>query len=189
MFCKNIAQWDGTNWSQVGTGQSGTVYALGSFNGSLVAGGYYDSINSWNGSAWSCLGSVGAFNEIETFCVYNTNLYAGGQQVNQIGGVTVTGIGEYTIPTGINQLSSSNGVMVYPNPNNGEFTIQLANSKQLMANSQLEVYNVLGEEVFTSSLNAGLNNVNLGDNAPGIYLYRILSTDGNLVTTGRVIVK
>src|SRR6185312_2254704 len=61
---KNIAVWTGTTWDSVGKGNSGTVYALASFNGGLVSGGYFDSVMYWSGSAWSSLGALSSAAEI-----------------------------------------------------------------------------------------------------------------------------
>ncbi|MGA2508123.1 MAG: T9SS type A sorting domain-containing protein [Chitinispirillaceae bacterium] len=62
----NIAKWNGSSWSALGSGISGTVSALAfDSSGNLYAGGIFDteggvatnSIARWNGSAWSALGS------------------------------------------------------------------------------------------------------------------------------------
>ncbi|HEU4419518.1 MAG TPA: hypothetical protein VFT55_11310, partial [Planctomycetota bacterium] len=68
----NIAHWNGTSWSALGSGISGTappspsVIALTALpNGDLVAGGRFttaggvsaNNIARWNGTSWSALGS------------------------------------------------------------------------------------------------------------------------------------
>ncbi|MFK7742916.1 MAG: hypothetical protein AB8H80_21570 [Planctomycetota bacterium] len=61
----NIARWDGTAWSPLGTGVSGRVFALLVLpSGDLVAAGQFqtaggtsvDSIARWNGTNWSSIG-------------------------------------------------------------------------------------------------------------------------------------
>jgi hypothetical protein len=58
----NIALWNGTSWSAMGSGMDGRVYALTLLpNGDLVAGGVFstaggvavDRIARWNGASWS----------------------------------------------------------------------------------------------------------------------------------------
>jgi hypothetical protein len=62
----NIARWNGSTWSAVGSGMDNTVSALTVLpNGDLVAGGFFTTagavaasrIARWDGSAWSSFGS------------------------------------------------------------------------------------------------------------------------------------
>src|SRR5688572_27565773 len=41
VLAARIATWDGTSWSALGTGMSGTVSALTVYNGNLIAGGAF----------------------------------------------------------------------------------------------------------------------------------------------------
>ena len=51
----HVARWDGTAWSQVGTGLQGNVQALVQLpGGDVIAGGL--QVSRWNGSAWQLLG-------------------------------------------------------------------------------------------------------------------------------------
>ena len=61
-----LAQWNGTNWANVGTGPTDLVTALATAtNGDLYASGWFSSIGGvsanyiakWNGSSWSAMGS------------------------------------------------------------------------------------------------------------------------------------
>lgn len=79
-------------------------------------------------------------------------------------------------PTSVKSLTSTS-VKVYPNPNNGVFTVTTPVA------SNMEVINVLGSVVYTSKVNAGNNNVNLNGLTAGTYFVKV----NNQVT--RVIVK
>jgi hypothetical protein len=68
VLANNIAEWNGTNWSALGSGMGGDspfVYALAVSGSTLYAGGSFTNaggsaasgIAQWNGSAWSALGS------------------------------------------------------------------------------------------------------------------------------------
>lgn len=62
----NIARWDGTSWSALGSGVDGSVSTLLALpNGDLIAGGGFttaggvvvNKVARWNGTAWSSLGT------------------------------------------------------------------------------------------------------------------------------------
>jgi hypothetical protein len=61
----NVAKWNGSAWSALGSGVNATVYALAVSGTDLYAGGAFttagglpvNSIAKWDGSAWSALGS------------------------------------------------------------------------------------------------------------------------------------
>lgn len=88
------------------------------------------------------------------------------------------------ICTGINNIQNANLFQVYPNPSNGMFTIQSS-----VAGGQwlVEVYNVLGEQVYNATLKQvqGDNSINLNGQPNGIYLYRVISETG--LASGEVI--
>jgi len=95
----------------------------------------------------------------------------------------------YINPTGINSTTATDeDVKVFPNPSTGVFQIQ-ANSYQLMANSQLEIYNVLGEKVYSSQINSTHTQIDLSDRAHGVYLYRVLTESGSLVSSGKLVIE
>ncbi len=91
--------------------------------------------------------------------------------------------------TAIPLTGAQNGnVILYPNPNNGIFTIQ-ANSQQLMANGQVEIYNILGEKVYSeSNIQNPTFNIDLSSQPNGIYLYRVLNENGSLIGEGKVVI-
>ncbi|MEO6818706.1 MAG: T9SS type A sorting domain-containing protein, partial [Ginsengibacter sp.] len=90
----NIASWNGTSWSALGAGMSGTfyqyVFALKTYNGDLIAGGYFthsdgiltNGIAKWNGTAWSDMGGglfePGNVYGTHTLCLYGQDLVDGG---------------------------------------------------------------------------------------------------------------
>ncbi len=100
LTAKNIAAWDGSSWSALGTGaeNGGVVYALAAKDGLLYAGGAFGNmgglantkrIAKWNGTAWSDVGGGMSDNNagIRALVFLGDDLYAGGY-LNEIGGIT-----------------------------------------------------------------------------------------------------
>jgi len=102
-----IAQWNGSNWSALGSGIDGNtaygpviVYALAVSGTNLYAGGNFttagglpaNGIAQWNGSRWSALGpGMGTnFPWVQALAVSGTNLYAGGTFTAAGGGAADT---------------------------------------------------------------------------------------------------
>lgn len=85
VLANGIARWDGTAWSALGSGMSGTVSALAVSGDDLYAGGEFttadgvrvNNIARWDGSAWSTLGS-GMGGSVSALAVSGDGLYAGG---------------------------------------------------------------------------------------------------------------
>jgi hypothetical protein len=91
----SIAQWNGSNWSALGSGISGggeagnfEVNTLAASGGTLYAGGAFtfagvsaaSCIAQWNDSSWSALasGKVGFYSYVDALAVSGSTLYAGG---------------------------------------------------------------------------------------------------------------
>jgi hypothetical protein len=86
----NIAQWNGSRWSPLGSGMNSFVSALAVSEGTLYAGGEFTTaggvsanyIAQWNGSSWSALGSgvndSGQNWYVSALAVSGGILYAGG---------------------------------------------------------------------------------------------------------------
>ncbi len=88
----------------------------------------------------------------------------------------------------VRELSSSNPLNLYPNPNNGDFTAQF---NQLGQSAELEIYNVTAEKVFAKHLST--NGISANDFSlnvdSGIYFLRVTLEDGSVLTQRFVIEK
>ncbi|MBO2009355.1 hypothetical protein [Hymenobacter negativus] len=121
----NVAKWDGTAWSNLGTGlvtgvSNGAVYALAiAGNGDVYAGGNFsqagsvmaNSIAKWNGTAWSNLGpnTAGLGDNVLALAVAsNGDVYAGGQ-FTQAGGAAVNYVGKWNGTAWSSLGTSTNG--------------------------------------------------------------------------------
>src|SRR5262249_9547897 len=76
----NIARWDGTNWSALGSGVSTYALALGVHHTHLYASGSFvagRNLLMFNGTAWTIV--PGGFSDYPyAIASYNGKLYAGG---------------------------------------------------------------------------------------------------------------
>jgi len=87
----------------------------------------------------------------------------------------------------VNELAVKDGsIDLYPNPNDGLFTIK---SLILSNNSSIEIYNMLGEIVYKSILTGNETQINLVNQAVGLYLYRIITNEGTLQGSGKLIIQ
>ncbi len=106
VVANNIAKWNGSAWSALGSGMNGYVDALLVSGTTLYAGGEFttaggvtaNGIAAWNGSAWSALGPGFGGSPSPLFvyalAVSGTDLYAWGN-FTAAGGVTVNYIAKW----------------------------------------------------------------------------------------------
>jgi len=88
------------------------------------------------------------------------------------------------VPLGINSSAFSQ-IDVYPNPGNGEFTFEMQNGK---LGTELKIYNVLGELIYSSTITQGTNAIDISKHAAGMYFYKVVS-QGRDVANGKLMVK
>ncbi len=79
-------------------------------------------------------------------------------------------------------------LVVYPNPSSGIFTFQWS---VVSCKWSVEVYNVIGQRVFSSNYSLSTNHysLNLSDKPSGIYLYRVTKDDSSLIGEGKLIIE
>jgi hypothetical protein len=134
-----IAQWDGTNWSSLGSGVSSgrfndtEVTALAVSGTDLYVGGTFimagdvaaTNIAKWDGSNWSALGS--GFNaNVNALATLNNTLYAGGDFITEGGKFSPFMASAYLQalpPTASAVLSGNNFILTWPASATG-FTLQ-----------------------------------------------------------------
>jgi len=85
---------------------------------------------------------------------------------------------EVLLPVGINELTNNRDIVVYPIPSSGNITIQLPTfNGQAIVN----IYDVLGQKVYTNTLSNSENNNTLGLNLnTGIYILQAETSKGIL---------
>ena len=93
----------------------------------------------------------------------------------------VSVVKDTTWHVGVEELETEFKVELYPNPNTGEFTVQLADNEN---NAELVIWDVSGKMVLCRKLVGGKNEVRSELNA-GLYLYGVL-VNGVLKRNGKM---
>ncbi|MGP8215750.1 MAG: T9SS type A sorting domain-containing protein [Bacteroidia bacterium] len=92
-----------------------------------------------------------------------------------------------TPPLSVQNMGESDDVKVYPNPNNGSFTIQ---SSVISRQCSVEVYDALGQQVYHAPINTGITHITLDNKAAGMYFYRIMTETGDkLISEGKLMIQ
>jgi hypothetical protein len=159
-----------------------------------VCPGYYipvgASINDTTGELTWCNPMLGIWNFSIRITTYNKVIISGHptQVPVDTEEVELQVDIDSTCATGIQNISYDNSIKVYPNPNGGVFTLEV-NSEERIVNSMVEIYNVLGQRIYSqlSIVNYPLS-INISTQPSGIYLWRIITDDGALVGEGKLII-
>jgi hypothetical protein len=104
-----------------------------------------------------------------------------GQSIKDIWLVKTDSVGHVTSMNDIN--SKGKDAVVYPNPSSGEFTIQLPPSATKAA-----VYDLVGNCIYSAEVNGSEWRINIKDKAKGVYLCKIFTGNGSVITK-KVVVK
>jgi len=97
----------------------------------------------------------------------------------------------HVIHTAVSEVKNESGeVKAYPNPSDGIFQLEITNYK-LESNNVVEVYNLLGEKVYSHHqiTNASNCQIDLSTQPNGIYFYRITTQSGELIGEGKMIIQ
>ncbi len=87
------------------------------------------------------------------------------------------------LPSTLQCCHGINDIMLYPNPNNGQFTLT-----GLTHDMTIEMYDYTGRKILSQlTIDNSQLTINISDQPNGIYLIRILEKDGNLVSQKKVI--
>jgi hypothetical protein len=95
---------------------------------------------------------------------------------------------------GIGNISNnSENLILYPNPNNGQFAIKWSGAS---GQSSVEIYNMLGEKIYSKTFSAFIPiaigtqlSIDLSSQASGIYLYRVINESSSLAGEGKFIIQ
>ena len=116
----NVAQWNGSSWSALGSGINGTVRALAISGPNLYAGGNFTAagdisatnIAQWDGNSWLALNSGldSTHDTVYALAVSGTDLYVGGD-FTEAGGIAARYIARWNGNTWSALSSGMNGTI------------------------------------------------------------------------------
>ncbi len=75
-------------------------------------------------------------------------------------------------------------ITIYPNPGNGFFSVK---SNTLI--SYIDIYNVMGDKVFSAPVNARHLNIDLQHQPSGCYFFKVLSEKNKRIKTGKLLIE
>ncbi|HTB05832.1 MAG TPA: T9SS type A sorting domain-containing protein [Bacteroidia bacterium] len=168
--------------SGVAADNSGDIFIADQFNNRIRE-------VSKNGIITTIAGNnkLGYSNESEnatSITLYNpTGITIGPQQVLYLADAYNNTIRKLTIAPFISPESGE--VTIYPNPSYGVFNIKL---QGINSQAQIEVYNILGQRVYYVSLNSTITQMDLSTQSKGVYLYRVITSENEIIARGKVIV-
>jgi len=117
--------------------------------------------------------STNASRTFNTAGVYTISLYAMDQylECEDSAGIAIT----VNICTGVDELLTDNNIQIYPNPNNGKFTLKMDIDKS--QNIQIEITDMLGQIIYAENLNSfnGIyqKQIDLKEYSNGIYTVKV----------------
>lgn len=85
--------------------------------------------------------------------------------------------------TGVNNISNASSINIYPDPNNGSFTVAGVTKGQIV-----ELYNAIGQKIANASQLSANSPMyfNISTKADGLYLIRILNADRSLAAQRKI---
>jgi alpha-tubulin suppressor-like RCC1 family protein len=171
----------------------GTVWATGE-NG---AGQLGDGTNAGKNepvqvSGLSGITQIAASGLYHSLFLKNDNTFwgCGQNNVGQLGDGTGVGsnipvlVIDGCIPTGISQMNNDITALIYPNPSNGLFNLQI--SGVLAGICTIEIYTLLGELVYNEKTLSSQNTIDLSNNAKGLYFYKV-KNNNYVISAGKVV--
>jgi hypothetical protein len=171
-----------SNPAGVGVDNKGNIYIADGFNSRIRKIGRDGVISTIAGNGIPGYTGVGdtatvvsLYNPVSVFADDFGNIYLANEFNNFVQKLT---------PLPAKELFLSS-VTIYPNPNQGVFTIAIQN---FQASLKLEVYNVLGERVLYLELTSPETQLNLSAYSKGVYLYRVVSANNENFATGKIVI-
>jgi uncharacterized repeat protein (TIGR03803 family) len=189
---------DGTSFTKLidyGTATTNSIFPIGSLttDGTYLYGTTNTSSNGY-GTLFKLKKDGTAFSTIHNFDGTSTGGLPGNGFIQigsalygmmSVGGANAGGaIFKFEgLPTSIKDNKLTPNHSIYPNPNNGNFTIHLADN---LENAQVKIYSMLGEIMYSSKLSTEFTSLNTNLKTG---LYYVVVEDGKQRSTQKIVVE
>ena len=90
---------------------------------------------------------------------------------------------QYSCSVGLTESNSSMTLEIFPNPNNGHFTITPD-----LRSSKVEIIDILGNCIYKTQTNGLQTDIQLANQAKGLYFCRIIDKNNEVIKTGKIII-
>lgn len=134
---------------------------------------------TWTGPAGSTISSPNSYSTAVDFAGTYTVAITG-----LFNGCTITHTAGVIACTGINNFNPDKDIRLFPNPNNGNFTLKIEKEIQ---GGELVLVNSIGQEVFRQRIVKGVNAIKLQHFPSGVYRYDVLNKNESLMKGKMVI--
>jgi len=61
---------------------------------------------------------------------------------------------------------------IYPNPNNGKYTLAITTSENLIENALMEIFSLVGNKVYSQAITTSITNIDVSALTKGIYMIK-----------------
>jgi hypothetical protein len=151
---------------------------------SIVCIGNTATLNAFGASTYSW--STGAVGLTATVAPTANTDYTLVGAINGICSQTIVVTQSVISCIGMAEITSGNVVFsIYPNPNNGSFNVSIS---EFTNKTTVQLYNAIGQAIFSEEVKASLTNVNLKQLPKGIYFIQLKEAD-KVIKTSRIIVE
>ncbi|MGB1207253.1 MAG: T9SS type A sorting domain-containing protein [Chitinophagales bacterium] len=175
------------------TNNDGGCILVGDSNSFSATGdvdGYIIKIDGNGNTLWTKRYGESGTETLNSVQQTSDNGYAMAGYTNSIGAgdfdmllLKTNSFGELVSNTIINEnLIPTTKCTIYPNPNDGIFSI-----KSELNISKIALSNILGETIYLTTTNANEASFDLSQQSKGIYYYQIYATDNNLLKSGKIV--
>ncbi|MCD4664477.1 MAG: agmatine deiminase family protein [Bacteroidales bacterium] len=157
-----------------------------SYGGSIITAGFPKLFCKQNGGTWeetvmtntggntytASISGLSGNNEVEYY-IYAEN------ENNKTESHPLIGSGDphmFSYSDGsvaVNEVKQNKEAKIFPNPNSGRFTLQTS-----LNSGFLHIFNINGQEVYSSELSSSLNTIDISNLTSGIYLIKIENENG-----------
>lgn len=117
------------------------------------------------------------------FNVFNGNLFFRAE--SESAGVELWSC--IAVTSSIGDVELENNISLYPNPSNGHIGIEIQDLSLLSKNPELQIYNTIGECIYSEKINSSKTEIDLSGKAQGIYFYHFKG-DKQVLKTGKIVI-